>query len=403
MSLRIADFENGGAAGRCSVFLRMDRRVEALYEAENREARVAWCRVNVMFGLLLSNLFNFSDPILIPDTAPYSIFCRLVLITPPALVALLLANQTSAAAREWLFSFGMLASIAVPFFAFAFSDAPLANYTFAEHTLVLIFANMLAILRFPQAVAFTVGSFIMGMIAIELKSGLDLALYICFVLHLVVSCSFALYCNYLFERRRCRSFLAELVSRLRSEEAEAERREFQGLSLTDSLTGLPNRRALDLDLARFAGEDESLAVMMIDVDHFKLYNDRLGHPAGDACLRAIAAALREVAEGPDVAVARFGGEEFTLVLRGANQPETERVARRIVTAVMELGVEHPARRDGLQVVTVSVGVACKPAGSRVAWESVLAAADRALYAAKSHGRNRWIVSEISPGPMIAAE
>ncbi|NEU13152.1 GGDEF domain-containing protein [Methylobacterium sp. BTF04] len=128
---------------------------------------------------------------------------------------------------------------------------------------------------------------------------------------------------------------------------------------------------------------------MIDVDHFKLFNDALGHPAGDDCLRAIAAALSGATRGTDHFVARFGGEEFTLVARNLDGLGGARLANTLVTAVEALGIPHPSRPDGSGVITISVGIALG-AGKR---ETLFRAADAALYAAKRRGRNRYMFAD----------
>ena len=134
--------------------------------------------------------------------------------------------------------------------------------------------------------------------------------------------------------------------------------------------------------------------MMIDVDHFKLYNDTLGHPAGDDCLRRMAAALASVAgEAEDAICARFGGEEFTFAVSCQSAFEAARWARTLSQAVAALEIAHPARSDGIGIVTISIGVARCPGGTMVALDDLVATADRALYVAKRRGRNRFVLDE----------
>jgi diguanylate cyclase (GGDEF)-like protein len=163
------------------------------------------------------------------------------------------------------------------------------------------------------------------------------------------------------------------------------------LSATDPLTGLANRRTLEAHVEgewkRLARSGGDLALVMLDVDHFKAYNDSLGHPAGDACLRRVAEALRRLAQRPGDLVARYGGEEFACLLVGLESDQALAHAERLRALVEELQLPHPASGVG-PVVTVSLGVAWArpaPAGN---WRKVLAAADGALYRAKARGRNR---------------
>ncbi len=164
---------------------------------------------------------------------------------------------------------------------------------------------------------------------------------------------------------------------------EATRTELEGLAKQDSLTGLPNRRALDERLAaacdRAAGLGRPLAVVLADVDHFKKLNDALGHPAGD---RALAAALRAAARDADV-VARYGGEEFCVLLPGADVEAARVVAERLRAAVA--GADFADRP-----MTASFGVAGWRPGLTAG--ELLDAADQALYRAKAEGRDRVAVA-----------
>lgn len=162
------------------------------------------------------------------------------------------------------------------------------------------------------------------------------------------------------------------------------------LSQQDGLTGLANRRRFDLDLMRELGrarrERRPIALIMADVDHFKAFNDTYGHPAGDDCLRRVAAALRSVCRRPVDVAARYGGEEFALILPDTTEESARQRATEAVRAVAALEIEHrgsPVAR----LVTLSLGIAgCVPDADVVA-DTLVARADQALYAAKRAGRN----------------
>lgn len=158
--------------------------------------------------------------------------------------------------------------------------------------------------------------------------------------------------------------------------------EFQQLSVTDSLTGLLNRRYLDErlieEINRARRHRSEIALMMIDVDNFKSYNDSFGHPAGDLALKMVAAAMKETLRADDVA-ARFGGEEFAILLPRTNVEEAAAIAERIRSRVEHTGFQH--RR-----ITISIGIA----GYNSEFETSkdwISAADLALYEAKHLGRN----------------
>ena len=180
--------------------------------------------------------------------------------------------------------------------------------------------------------------------------------------------------------------------------------ELKRVATIDPLTALANRGSLatafDREWKRARRLDQPISVLMIDIDHFKLFNDCYGHPAGDNCIRAVADALRDNARRPADVVARFGGEEFVLLLPDTSRDGGEHVCYRVLDAIEALGIAHSASPSAHHV-TVSVGLAwCEqpsawpadesPAGiggQRIApAEALLSAADQALYAAKRSGR-----------------
>ena len=156
----------------------------------------------------------------------------------------------------------------------------------------------------------------------------------------------------------------------------------------DPLTGVANRRRFDevlqIEFGRSQREQAPLSLLMIDIDHFKEYNDRCGHPAGDECLIRIAEAVRAQLHRPTDTLARIGGEEFAVLLPGTRCDGASERAETIRAAIEGLAVAHP--RGG--AVTISIGVATTRglAGPRTG-EELLELADRALYRAKDSGRN----------------
>ena len=162
------------------------------------------------------------------------------------------------------------------------------------------------------------------------------------------------------------------------------------LSGQDALTGIANRRRFDYVLtqesARLARGDVSLALLMIDVDYFKTYNDHYGHPAGDECLRQIAGLLQRHAKRPGDLVTRYGGEEFAILLANTDRTGARLVAEEVRAALIALALPHQGNPAGL--VTVSIGLhAVNASDKQVAGDTLVERADQALYAAKAAGRN----------------
>ena len=180
--------------------------------------------------------------------------------------------------------------------------------------------------------------------------------------------------------------LTELKGRL--EEANDR---LSDLSLQDPLTLVANRRRLDAELQRSHAsavrDRRPLSLLMVDLDHFKDFNDRYGHLAGDEALKSVAELLRkEVSRASDF-VARYGGEEFSVLLPNTAEEGASRVAERIRSQVEALGIPNEALGSAA-VVTLSVGISCVVPGPESTPEAIVAAADAALYRAKAAGRNR---------------
>ncbi len=176
------------------------------------------------------------------------------------------------------------------------------------------------------------------------------------------------------------------------------RESMRNLSIRDPLTGLFNRRymeeALALELHRSKRNAAQLAVIMIDIDHFKQFNDGFGHDGGDAVLRALAQFMKKQVRGSDIAC-RYGGEEFTLILSPSTAEGARLRAEKIRADAARLSIRH-AERD-LGTITLSLGVAVFPDHASEAAATVKAA-DVALYQAKSGGRNRVIMFAPQTGP-----
>jgi diguanylate cyclase (GGDEF)-like protein len=193
--------------------------------------------------------------------------------------------------------------------------------------------------------------------------------------------------------------MKELQEELRSKAADLARanRELERLANQDGLTALPNRRSvfarLEIEFHRARRHREPLSLLMLDIDHFKAFNDSFGHQAGDEALRAVGAALADGVRTYDCP-GRYGGEEFICFLPVTSEAEAVVVAERLRRRVEALRLALPGALDGKPReaadvrVTVSVGIASWPQTPAESVGELVAAADRALYLAKARGRNR---------------
>ena len=217
-----------------------------------------------------------------------------------------------------------------------------------------------------------------------------------------VSCfTFTSFVNWKLNEERYNVFLNALEAKAQQHEAAERGKALLRLSRTDPLTGLENRRAIDEKLRDYWSDWQhagiGFAAVLIDVDFFKKFNDSYGHQRGDRCLVHIAEALRKTIEQYHGTIGRYGGEEFIALARMDNRQQVADFAEAIRLTVENLSLMHDYRRDGMSVVTVSVGAAFtrKHAGAKL--EKIIYEADRALYLAKASGRNcTWLFDPNDP-------
>ncbi|PUA43139.1 sensor domain-containing diguanylate cyclase [Pseudomonas protegens] len=173
-------------------------------------------------------------------------------------------------------------------------------------------------------------------------------------------------------------------------------RQLELLAMKDPLTGLANRRCFDESLAtearRAQRANASLALMMIDIDHFKLFNDSLGHVAGDACLQAVGRVLEECVRRPSDLVARYGGEEMGVIMPDTDSDGARIVAQLILSRLEQENIAHTSSPLGR--VSVSIGIAAATGAELNHLQGLIEAADQALYIAKASGRNRFAEAKV---------
>jgi diguanylate cyclase (GGDEF)-like protein len=260
--------------------------------------------------------------------------------------------------------------------------------------LAVIFGNISLKPRFPFAVGSSI-ALLVGYAAILPFCRLDPHLW-GFLFSTVLSATlFTLMANYSLEEEYRRGYLLTLRERLRQAGLQEENHTLSELASLDPLTNLANRREFDARLETLLREPTMLSLVMIDVDHFKGYNDIHGHQAGDKCLQMISRVLQELTRGRRDIAARFGGEEFVLLLPDSDLSTACQVAERIRTSIAQLGIHH-GDSPVSSVVTISAGVATSRPESTSG--DIVARADAALYKAKSEGRNR-VCPERQPQPI----
>lgn len=233
----------------------------------------------------------------------------------------------------------------------------------------------------------TFGSITCGVVLGTGFGFLGIADRISLAINILIACFVSLVGGELLDRARLRAIQQEL-------ELRRLNRSVRELAATDALTGVANRRRLEADMRGLRAKEpdarKPITLVMLDLDRFKVLNDRRGHQSGDDALRVVARTLSSLIRGPD-ALYRFGGEEFLLIVYGSPVPDTCALADRLRVGIEALAIPIG---DGQHALTMSGGVASLAAAGGD-WDAALAAADGALFRAKAAGRNTIAVDPSS--------
>lgn len=377
------------------VRLRFAPALEARFQAESTPRRRRELLLAGAASLAVFDAFLLNDWLTRPEVMHVALAARGA--TTVFALAVLLAVAQPALPARW--REGLMAALLPVAMAFAswlalVSPVPARTYDPFLLSLVLMAGNIAFPLRFGPALASTAASLAI-VLGVVFAPGMDDGARPWALGQLCGTAVFSLIACWRIEHRARESYLLRLRETLRSQAAQHSAQAYALLSQTDALTGLPNRRAFDGAFALQAARRDAMALLLIDVDHFKRYNDRHGHLAGDEALRGVAQAMRGALREQDL-LARFGGEEFVALLPGTAEAAALAMAERLRAAVQAAAIVH---HDGAApVVTVSVGVAVRAGEGGPGAAALLAEADRALYAAKAAGRNRCM-----PAPAALSE
>lgn len=357
--------------------------LEQRFEAETSRDRSRMLFRQSVIGLAIYLGFGLSDFLLVPDVAGLASLLRFGLVGPLSVIAItLLWFNPSGALRESLVAGTSVLAGLLTLLIMLMSGSPTRDLLADSTLLIMLFIAVVQRARYFYAIAACVLLFVGNLAAVYLLGDygnervLSSALVLSGATLLIGMASYALECEFR------RAYLLRLRERLLNSALD-------DMSRHDPMTGLENRRSLDLAftaIARDANPGEDIAVVLLDIDHFKAYNDSLGHMAGDEALRRVAQELRAgLRAGTDRAF-RFGGEEFLLLLRRTTLGEAVQLAERLRRRVETAALPHPL--GGGAVVTASFGAAAARAGGEIGSDELVAGADAALYAAKASGRNQ---------------
>lgn len=405
--------QNDLHAADASTMRRLSLRLEGAVEQEFRAAwlrkSLSQIRVTLVVGAVFYGAFGVLDFFLAPSVAPALWAIRFGAIIPLslALLAFTMLPRFHDLLEPLLALWVLLAGLAIVAMIGVVPGEVGQSY-YAGLILVFIVGYTWARIRF--AWASTVGWVLVAAYEIVAMGFVDTP-----TLVLVSNNFFFIGANvlgmlacYSIERYTRKDFL--MTRRLREEKAHARQanralehanRELERLAQVDGLTGIPNRRSFDVALARewrrAQRSGQPLALIMGDVDHFKRYNDSLGHPAGDECLRRVARALAGQPRRPADLAARYGGEEFAVLLPDTDRDGALHLAERIVAITRGLSIPHPDSSTG-DVVTLSLGVGVLRPRPHLESSTLVCLADEALYEAKEGGRDRVVARQLDTLP-----
>jgi diguanylate cyclase (GGDEF)-like protein len=380
--------------------------LERQYAYDTSRRRCSRLRLYTQWTVLVYNLFLIPDWMLVPDTIGLATILHFAVVTPwMCFVAWLVGRETRTVVRESAAASVPIAIVVQILIIFWLnSSGDVGHYQYFV-LLTVLFTNTVQRLPFSYAVAVSIGIAVLHSAVVIASGHLSASVSAVTITTLSAAACLTLISNYYLERDARRAYLQALRDRLRHAVAEVAAKR-------DALTDLGNRHHLAARIEALwqtqKGAALSVTMIMLDIDHFKSFNDRYGHVAGDLCLKRVASCvLAELRNEEDTAV-RYGGEEILILLPDTEMRDAVRVAERIRRGVESLAVPHEALGPR-KVVTASLGVAAAPV-STVSASELVSAADAALYAAKRNGRNQvWpsLLKDIdhtsgrSPGAVIS--
>jgi diguanylate cyclase (GGDEF)-like protein len=378
--------------------LRFPEALEARFERDTGRQRCRELIIRAYIGIVVYDLFAIADWWATPSLFWTALWVRVAFFTPVALLLTAVLYTTPPVfIRESIMCLGGGAvAIGTVIYLMAVSGPALQGTLHESMTLIVLFLTVVQRTRFLYLVPTCLAALLAHIWAVEHFYHYTLGQQVAINMVFGATVVFALVASYTMERDLRLHYLFSLRGR-------AQNRELDMMSRRDALTGLGNRRSLEETLAACepaiaAGE---LAIVLLDIDHFKLFNDTAGHQAGDLCLKRVAGIIQAELRGQADHAFRFGGEEFMIVLQKTALAKAVRIAERMRRAIENAAIPHPALGADA-VVTASFGAACAQPGHGLNVAEIVASADAALYAAKRNGRNQVWPRKLASGAEIIA-
>ncbi len=374
-------------------------RLEAQYLRETAPERLLHFTFSGKLSLLLYVGFLPVDWFFVPDVFHMAVLLR-VLVFAPACIGLLWLVKRH---QRWILSLpasfydatvvitGLLAGVIMGYLAIM-TTSPYATMYQGGFLPLLLYGNLVQRVRFRYAAFYSVGILIIHMGSVVIGHHAYQPVLLPMSLMLMSIAVYTLFSNFRLELDDRQRYLQGKRTQALREQLQSTQEQLAEAARRDTLTGAANRRRFDEYMQSLWTERHLdggvVSMLLVDVDHFKAYNDRYGHPAGDECLRYVAKELSRHLPNGQGLVARWGGEEFAVVLPGVDSQHAYPIAQAMAEGVQNLGLRHETSTSA-STVTVSIGLATlEPRLIREPIDNLVARADSALYGAKRRGRNR---------------
>lgn len=377
----LAEVERCIASG--VLLLRFSPALEHVYQQATLASRRQFLTIAGAFGLFIYNIYIINDWISLPDVFVYVAVGRIAVFTPIALALLFWMRRVrTRRALETLAVISTVGSTLVPMVVMIYSDSPYrVNYQMGM-LLIMVFTTVIQQVPVRYAAVSLISMLLIALTTTYVAQFSEFRVWQVNAVLFNSTAILLLMASYFLERASRLSYLFALRGRLLEVQLTA-------ISRRDPLTQLFNRRYLGEVFASIhdttTAAPRTVAVILLDIDHFKIYNDSYGHPQGDACLVKLSTAIEQTARLAGAQTFRYGGEELLVVMDDTDALRTRVLAEALRTAVVALAIPHPAMGKD-RCVTISLGMAVGSVPA-VSTETLVSSADSALYEAKHAGRD----------------
>ncbi|WP_209854651.1 putative bifunctional diguanylate cyclase/phosphodiesterase [Rhizobium herbae] len=367
--------------------------LRTLYRKDGQNTRRQTTRQGMWIAIAVYLLFSITDILLVPDVAHYTIAARFAI---GSIAFVLLEMQVRLNTSADIIDGTCATALVVAYAGWLYpsmmtADTQSISYYMVFGAIFMMSVNLFFSFKFRLSLVASVVILLIFLAALQSFPPLYPSYKLAFGTFCVSCFVFTSYVNWKLNRERYKVFLNAFEAKVQHNEAAERGKALLRLSNTDPLTGLENRRAIDQRLRNYWDDwqksGKSFATILIDVDFFKIYNDCYGHQEGDRCLVLVANALEDSIKPYNGSIGRYGGEEFIVLARMETREQVADLAEAVCRTVEKMGLLHQQRRDGVSIVTVSVGASFTRSQTGTKLEKIIHEADRALYTAKANGRN----------------